>query len=73
VGRELVLLHVVRRDRDEGVRPDTDLARELHAAAVRGLGEDPDRPPLDLKVRLAVEEGDPVQVLAAARGSGPRR
>jgi nucleotide-binding universal stress UspA family protein len=45
------------------------LARELHAAAVRGLAEDPDRPPLDLKVRLAVEEGDPVQVLAAvARG-----
>jgi nucleotide-binding universal stress UspA family protein len=65
LGRELVLLHVVRRDRDEGVRPDTDLARELHAAAVRGLGKDPDRPPLDLKVRLAVEEGDPVQMLAA--------
>jgi nucleotide-binding universal stress UspA family protein len=35
LGRELVLLHVVRRDRDEGV-PDTELARELHAAAVPG-------------------------------------
>jgi len=64
LGRELVLLHVVERGRDEGVRPDAELARELHAAAVRGLGDGPDRPPLDLKVSLAVEEGDPVHVLA---------
>jgi len=64
LGRELVLLHVVERGRDEGVRPDAELAKELHAAAVRGLGEGPDRPPLDLKVSLAVEDGDPVQMLA---------
>lgn len=64
MGRELVLLHVPGA-RHEGVRPDAELARELHAAGVRGLGEGPDRPPLDLKVSLAVEEGDPVQVLAA--------
>jgi nucleotide-binding universal stress UspA family protein len=64
LGRELVLLHVAGRD--EGVRPDAELARELHGAGVRGLGEDPDRPPLDLKVSLAVEEGDPVKALAGA-------
>ena len=62
LGRELVLLHVTG---DEGVRPDEDLARELYAAGVAGLGDDPGRPALDLKVRLAVEEGDPAQVLAA--------
>ena len=50
---------------DEGVRPDEELARELYAAGVRGLGDDPGRPALDLKVRLVVEDGDPVQVLAA--------
>jgi nucleotide-binding universal stress UspA family protein len=62
LGRELVLLHVTG---DEGVRPDEALARELHAAGVRGRGHDPNRPALDLKVQLAVEDGDPVQVLAA--------
>jgi nucleotide-binding universal stress UspA family protein len=62
LGRELVLLHVTR---DEGVRPDEKLARELYAAGVAGLGEDAARPTLDLEVRLVVEEGDPVQVLAA--------
>ena len=62
LGRELVLLHVTG---DEGVRPDETLARELYAAGVSGLGDDPGRPGLDLKVRLAVEDGDPAQVLAA--------
>ncbi len=62
LGRELVLLHVTR---GEGVEPDEELARELYAAGVGGLGDDPGRPALDLKVRLEVEEGDPVQVLAA--------
>ncbi len=60
LGRELVLLHVTG---DEGVRPDEKLARELYAAGVGGLGDKPGS--RDLKVRLAVEEGDPVQVLAA--------
>ena len=50
---------------DEGVRADEELARELYAAGVGGLGDDPGRPALDLKVRLGVEDGDPVQVLAA--------
>jgi nucleotide-binding universal stress UspA family protein len=59
---ELVLLHVTG---DERVQPDEALARELYAAGVAGLGDDPGRPALDLKVRLDVEEGDPVQVLAA--------
>jgi nucleotide-binding universal stress UspA family protein len=62
LGRELVLVHVTG---DDGVRPGEDLARELHDAGVRGLGDDPGRPRLDLKVRLAVEPGDPVQILAA--------
>ena len=60
--RELVLLHVAG---DGGVRPDEELARDLHAAGVGGLGDDPGRPALELSVRLAVEDGDPVQVLAA--------
>jgi nucleotide-binding universal stress UspA family protein len=51
LGRELVLLHVTG---DEAVRPDEALARDLYAAAA-----------LDLEVRLAVEDGDPAQVLAA--------
>ena len=53
LGRELLLLHVTR---DEGVEPDEELTRELYAAG---------GPAPDLKVRLAVEDGDPVQVLAA--------
>ena len=56
------MLHVTR---DDGVEADEELARELYAAGVGGLGDDPGRPALDLKVRLEVEEGDPVQVLAA--------
>lgn len=40
-------------------------ARDLYAAGVRGLRDDPRRPGLDLDVRLAVEDGDPVQMLAA--------
>jgi nucleotide-binding universal stress UspA family protein len=62
LGRELVLVHVTGRDR---VEVNEELAGELHAAGVRALGEDPRRPALDLTVRLAVEEGDPVEVLAA--------
>lgn len=61
--RDLVLLHVVAPG-DDGVRPDAALAQELHAAGMRGVGDEPDRPPLDLKVSLAVEDGDPVDVLA---------
>jgi nucleotide-binding universal stress UspA family protein len=68
LGRELLLLHVTG---DEGVRPSEELARELYAAGLRGLGEDPGRPALDLKVRLAVEDGDPVQVLAAVARQQP--
>jgi nucleotide-binding universal stress UspA family protein len=60
--RELVLVHVTT---GEGVRADEELARDLYAAGVRGLGDDRGRPALDLDVRLAVEDGDPVQVLAA--------
>jgi nucleotide-binding universal stress UspA family protein len=62
LGRELVLVHVTR---DKAVEADEQLARELYAAAVAGLGEDPSGRRLDLRVRLVVEEGDPVQVLAA--------
>ena len=60
--RELVLLHVTT---GEGVKADEALARDLYAAGVRGLGDEPGRPGLDLTVRIAVEDGDPVQVLAA--------
>lgn len=63
LGRELVLLHVAGR-RDEDVRPDDRLASHLYGAAVAALGAEQDRPPLDLKVGLAVEEGDPVEELA---------
>jgi nucleotide-binding universal stress UspA family protein len=62
LGRELVLLHVTT---GEGVKADEELARDLYAAGVRGLGDDPGRPGLDLSVRLTVEDGDPVQALAA--------
>jgi nucleotide-binding universal stress UspA family protein len=62
LGRELVLLHVTTGD---GVDADAGLARDIYAAGVRGLGDDPGRAGLDLDVRLAVEDGDPVQVLAA--------
>jgi nucleotide-binding universal stress UspA family protein len=60
--RELVLLHVTT---GEGVKADEELARDLYAAGVRGLGDEPGRPALDLNVRMAVEDGDPAQVLAA--------
>ena len=57
-----MILHVA--DGDERVDISPELADELAGAAVRGLGEEPARPPLDLKVTLAVEEGDPVELLA---------
>lgn len=60
--RSLVLLHVA--DGDERVDVAPSLADELATAAMRGLGEEPDRPSLDLKVSLAVEEGDAVEVLS---------
>jgi nucleotide-binding universal stress UspA family protein len=60
--RELVLLHVTDEAR---LRPDQELADELYAAGVRGLGDEPGRPALDLKVRLAVTEGEPARALAA--------
>jgi len=60
--RELVLLHVTT---GEGVVADEELARDLYAAGVSGLGADRGRSALELNVRLAVEDGDPVQVLAA--------
>jgi nucleotide-binding universal stress UspA family protein len=50
LGRELVLVHATG---DEGVEADEQLARELYAA-----GD-------DVKVRLEVHEGDPVQLLSA--------
>jgi nucleotide-binding universal stress UspA family protein len=62
LGRELVLLHVTAED---AVRPDEKLARELYTAGVSSLGTKPGRSALDLKVRLAVEDGHPAQVLAA--------
>jgi nucleotide-binding universal stress UspA family protein len=61
--RDLVLLHAAGGDR---VRPDEALARELYEAGARALGDDPGRPGLDLNVEVAVEEGDPVEVLAGA-------
>lgn len=61
--RDMVLAHAAG-ERDEGVSPDADLARELFAAGVSSLGREADRRPLDLNVSLAVEEGDPVQTLA---------
>jgi nucleotide-binding universal stress UspA family protein len=61
--RDIVLAHAVG-DRDEGVSSDAELGDELLAAAVSAVGQRPDRPPLDLDVSLAVEEGDPVQTIA---------
>ena len=63
LGRELVLLHVTRDN--EGVEADEELARELYTAGMSGHGDVAGRPAFELKVRLEVEEGDPVQVLAA--------
>jgi nucleotide-binding universal stress UspA family protein len=62
LGRELVLVHVTG---EKGVRLDEELAQELHAAGVPGLGDDPGWPALQVRGRLVVEDGDPVQVLAA--------
>ena len=53
--RELVLVYVTGAD---DVPPDDELARELSRG---GVGE----PALDLNVQLVVEDGEPVQVLAA--------
>lgn len=60
--RGLVLLHVA--DGDERVPVDPSLADELATAAMSALGERPDRPPLNLKVSVAVEEGIAVEVLS---------
>lgn len=51
---------------DQGVRPDRQLGADLYAAAVEALGSERDREPLDLKVSLVVDEGEPVDVLAGA-------
>ena len=61
LGRELVLVHVTG---DESVRPDEELARELSAGAARpgrGSGSAGAR----REGAALVEDGDPVQVLAA--------
>jgi len=60
LGRELVLLHVTG---EGGVRPSKELAHDLYAAGMSGLGDDPGRSSLALTVRVAVEDGDPVQAL----------
>jgi nucleotide-binding universal stress UspA family protein len=59
LGRELVLLYATG---DDDARPSDEIAGELSRA---GLGEDSGWPVRDLKVDLVVEDGDPVQVLAA--------
>jgi nucleotide-binding universal stress UspA family protein len=61
--RDLVLVHATNGER---VRPDEALARALYEAGAGALGDDPGRPGLALKVEVAVEEGDPVAVLAGA-------
>lgn len=63
LGRGVVLVHVT----DSDDRVDFDFGPELPdelAKAARALGGRPDRPALDLKVSLVVEEGDPVKVLS---------
>lgn len=58
----LVLLHVAAGG--ERVAVDASLADKLATAAIPALGAGPDRPPLNLKVSLVVEEGDPVEALS---------
>ena len=62
MGRNLVLLHAAHGD--ERVDANAALAEELYGAAVHAMGDEPGRRPLDLKVSVAVEEGDPVGVLS---------
>lgn len=56
---------------DQGVRPDRQLGADLYAAAVEALGSERDREPLDLKVSLVVDAGEPVDVLAGAGRERP--
>lgn len=63
--RDLVLAHAIRDEDDERVRPDERLARALYDAAQDEFADASGRPPLDLTVTVAVEHGDPVDVLAA--------
>jgi nucleotide-binding universal stress UspA family protein len=62
--REVVLMHVVGREGSD-LRLDRELAGDLHAAARGALGASGTRR-LELKVNLATEQGDPVEVLARA-------
>jgi nucleotide-binding universal stress UspA family protein len=59
--RDLVLAHA--RHRDEAVEAGAELAGELHAAA-RAAAAAPGAPEVDLTVHVAVEDGDPVEVVA---------
>jgi nucleotide-binding universal stress UspA family protein len=62
LGRDVVLMHVADRP-GEGVQADAELARELHSAARACATDGPFR---RLDVSVAVEHGDPVEVLAGA-------
>jgi nucleotide-binding universal stress UspA family protein len=59
--RELVLVHVRHRDEEE-VTAGPELAGELHAAA-RAAAAAPGAPEVDLTVHVAVEDGEPVEVV----------
>jgi nucleotide-binding universal stress UspA family protein len=58
LGRDLVLVHVAAPD-EPSVEVDAALARDLHAAAAPGAAR-------RLDVAVAIERGDPVEMLAQA-------